>query len=484
MNLSKSAYLKGFQCHKALWLNKHKKHLASKVKSSALQAGNVVGELAQSLFSGGVLVAFDSNNFAGMIAKTKALLSTEGVIYEATFSGNGMFAMLDILVKNGEVWDIYEVKSSTKVKDIHIIDSSYQRFLAEQFIDVGQSYLVHINNEYQREGSLDMVQLFSIENITDSVLEAMSDVQSNFDVMQTMLAKDEPNIEIGKYCNNPYSCDFKAYCWAHVPTPSVFNLYRLSSDKKFAYAQAGKLSYEDVQSEPLNDTQSLQVQSALNNKVFIDKAIIKDFLNQAEYPINFFDFETFQNAVPRFDNQRPYQQIPFQYSLHILHKDGTLTHKEFLGDENMDPREYLIQQMLFDIAPTGTIVAFNQGFEKGVIKNLANFSPKNQPALLALNTRFIDLLNPFRSLGYYHPDFNGSFSIKSVLPAMFPNDDELDYKKLGQVQNGGDAMEIFANLHLEKDGNKVKQIRQDLLKYCHLDTLAMVKIWQALIAKI
>lgn len=157
---------------------------------------------------------------------------------------------------------------------------------------------------------------------------------------------------------------------------------------------------------------------------------------------------------------------------------------QVLSDENIDPRTSLIKKMLADITPTGTIVAFNQGFERGVIKSLADFSPKNKQVLLALNERFMDLIVPFRKLGYYHPDFNGSFSIKSILPAMFPNDDELDYKKLGQVQNGMDAMEIFANLYLEKDKEKVVQIRQDLLKYCHLDTLAMVRIWQVLIEKL
>jgi hypothetical protein len=173
-------------------------------------------------------------------------------------------------------------------------------------------------------------------------------------------------------------------------------------------------------------------------------------------------------------------QIPFQYSLHILHEDGTLEHKEFLGDENSDPRNDLIDQMLNDITPTGSIVAFNQSFEMSRIKELATFNQNKKDELLALNERFVDLIVPFRGRGYYHPNFNGSFSIKSVLPAMFPNDPELDYKKLGSIQNGGDAMDTFANLHLLKDKSKRDDIRKDLLAYCHLDTLAMVRIWEKL----
>ena len=173
-------------------------------------------------------------------------------------------------------------------------------------------------------------------------------------------------------------------------------------------------------------------------------------------------------------------QMPFQYSHHILHEDGTMEHKEFLGDENSDPRGALIEQMLNDITATGSIVAYNQSFEMSRIKELATYQPENRNELLALNERFVDLIVPFRKRGYYHPNFNGSFSIKSVLPAMFPNNDELNYKKLGSIQNGGDAMDTFANLHLLKDKSQLAAIKKDLLAYCHLDTLAMVRIWEQL----
>jgi len=241
------------------------------------------------------------------------------------------------------------------------------------------------------------------------------------------------------------------------------------------------ITYDDIPKDfPLTDIQELQIETCKTKEPFVDKSIIEDFLGTIKYPINFFDFETFQDAIPRFDNQRPYQQIPFQYSLHILHEDGTLEHKEFLGDENSDPRDLLIEQMLGDITETGSIVAYNQSFEMSRINELAKFKPSREEKLLALNERFVDLIVPFRVGGYYHPDFNGSFSIKSVLPAMFPDDDELDYKKLGSIQNGGDAMDTFANLHLLKDKSKLAAIKKDLLAYCRLDTLAMVRIWEKL----
>jgi len=290
-----------------------------------------------------------------------------------------------------------------------------------------------------------------------------------------------PDIDIGAHCSEPHSCDFRGHCWLHIPSPSVFNLYRMNSTKKFEMYYEGIKSYEEIPNTfRLNATQRLQVDSHKSKEVYIDKRVIKSFLDKLIYPLNFFDFETFQNAIPRFDAQRPYMQIPFQYSLHILHQDGRVEHKEFLGDENLDPRADLITQMLQDITPTGSIVAYNQAFEIGRIRELAEFKRDKKDALLSLVDRFVDLIVPFRATGYYHPDFNGSFSIKSVLPAMFPNDDELNYKKLGSVQNGSDAMETFANLYLLKDKSKLEEIRKDLLAYCRLDTLAMVRILEKL----
>lgn len=224
----------------------------------------------------------------------------------------------------------------------------------------------------------------------------------------------------------------------------------------------------------------MQIKYHKSQEIKIDKPKIKEFLDTIEYPINFFDFETFQNAIPRFDNQRPYAQMPFQYSLHILHEDGTLEHKEFLGDENSDPRLPLVKQMLQDITPTGSIVAYNQGFEKGKIRNLAELFADLRDDLLTLNERFVDIAHPFQYKYYYHLKFNGRYSIKIVLPTLFLNDDELDYKKLGSIQNGGDAMDTFANLYLLKDKSKVDEIKKDLLSYCRLDTLAMVRILEKL----
>ena len=486
MTLSKSQYIRGLQCPKSLWLYKHKPELRSVPDASQealFDTGVQVGDLAKKLFSGGVEIAFDPEDFDGMIRKTKELIEAETeVIYEAAFKERGIFAMADVLVRKDDGWEMYEVKSSTSVKSYHLDDAAIQWYALSAAIDLKRAYVVHIDSSYVREGALDIERLFAIEDVTEEVLRRQEAIPEQLSQMEEMLRGPMPDVEIGSHCSDPFDCDFRHLCWSGVPTPSVFDLYRMRGSKKFELYRRGILSYDDIAQNdiPLNKTQKLQVQSHMRRSTTVDRKIIETFLKTIEYPINFFDFETFREAIPRFDRQSPYQQIPFQYSLHILHEDGTLEHREFLGDEHSDPRPDLIRRMLRDIASSGSIVAYNQSFEIGRIKELAAFAPEYAKELLSLTGRFVDLIVPFRRLGYYHPDFNGSFSIKSVLPAMFPNDEELDYKKLGSVQNGGDAMETFGKLYLLKDPSKREAIREDLLAYCRLDTLAMVRIWERL----
>ena len=485
MTLSKSQYIRGLQCHKSLWLYKHKPELRDAPDSqtqSSFEKGYDVGDLAKELFPSGVEIEFESDNFDGMIAKTKELINSGcEVIYEATFKEDGIFAMADILVKNGKSWDIYEVKASTHVKEYHINDTAIQWYALSKAINLNRAYIIHINNKYVRDGELNIQELFTIDDITDIVLQKQGGIEPQLLEMQEMLKADMPHIDIGKHCSDPHECDFKSYCWSHIPkNNSVFDIsYAMGKQWKLYYQ--GILSIDDVPTDfHLGKNARTQIEYHKSQKIKIDKQKIKEFLDTIKYPINFFDFETFQNAIPRFDNQRPYAQMPFQYSLHILHEDGTLEHKEFLGSENSDPRRALAEQMLKDITPTGSIVAFNQSFEITQIKNLALVFSDISDELLALNERFIDLAYPFQHKYYYHPKFNGKYSIKVVLPTLFPDDDELDYKKLGTIQNGGDAMDTFAKLHLLKDKSKLAEIKRDLLAYCRLDTLAMVRIWEKL----
>jgi hypothetical protein len=254
----------------------------------------------------------------------------------------------------------------------------------------------------------------------------------------------------------------------------------MGKNKKFELYHEGKISYADVCSLKLTKAQQLQVDSALSREVYIDREAIKAFVDSAVYPINFLDFETFNSAIPKFPGQMPYRTaIPFQYSLHILHEDREIEHKEFLADENRDPRAEIAKKLAEDITAEGSIAAYHQSTEMKIIRRLAADSAEHEQTLIAMDDRFIDLLKPFQQLMYYHPDFNGSFSIKSVLPAMFPDDAALDYKAL-EVQAGDMASMIYADLDRIDDESERQKIRESLLEYCKLDTLAMVMIWQEL----
>jgi hypothetical protein len=484
MQLSKSQYVRGLQCHKALWLYKHKRELrtpTSPQQEHIFANGHRIGKLAQDLFPGGTEIEHGPKNFDGMIQQTRALIEQgANVIYEATFKSRGVLIMADILVRNGDAWDLYEVKASTSVKPQHEPDAAIQWRVIEEHLPLGRAHIVHVNRDYVFNGELDITRLLAIEDITDAVLELQAGLEQNLASMSDMLHEGEPDIPIGLQCDTPYECDFKAYCWKDVPQPSVFNLYRMAKPRKFELFHAGKTRYADVRDENLTQTQQLQIDTALAQEVYIDRAAIRTFVDSAVYPINFLDFETFSSAIPKFPGQKPYRTaIPFQYSLHILRADGEIEHREFLANERRDPRSEIARRLAEDITPEGSIVAYSQGTEKSIIRRLAAESSEHEQTLLAMDDRFIDLLKPFQQLMYYHPDFNGSFSIKSVLPAMFPDEEALDYKGLN-IQAGDMASMIYAELDRIDDESERQKIRESLLEYCKLDTLAMVMIWRQL----
>lgn len=279
MALSKSQYIRGLQCHKSLWLYKNKPELRdtpNQAQESLFNTGFDVGDLAKQLFPNGVEIEFDSSNFDGMITKTKDLIQNGcEVIYEATFKENGIFAMADILVKNQDSWDIYEVKASTNVKEYHLNDASVQWYSLSNAINLNKVYIVHINNSYERNGTLDIKNLFSIVDITEEVQNRQYQIPFNIEQMDLMLKDDIPNIDIGTHCSNPYSCDFEEHCWKHIPSPSVFNLYWMNSSKKFEMYYKKIVNYEDIPLDfALNTTQKLQVETFKSNEPYIEKSII------------------------------------------------------------------------------------------------------------------------------------------------------------------------------------------------------------------
>ena len=496
--LSKSRYTSFCQCPKMLWLKTYRPELIPEDPSlqARFEKGNEVGELAKTLFGGFVDVTTKledgSLDLGTMIDNTReAIAKGTDVICEAAFSYDGNYCAVDILRRKGDGLAIYEVKSSTystEEKDTadrltkYAWDIAYQKWVLEHCgLKVTGTYLVRLNSNYVRHGDLDVNEIFHIKDMKETVDNEYLKVEQRVKAAREVLEGDEPQRDIYKHCRNPYECGLFDYCVGGLPKPNVFDLYRMTFEKKCQLFREGKLSFEDLKDEKLNEVQRMQVESFLKGEEYVDSVAIKGYLEQLSYPLFFLDFETMQPILPEFDGTRPYQQILFQYSLHWVESiDGELHHTAYLGDSVTDPRRALTEQLCRDIPREACVTAYNKAFECARLNELAEAYPDLADHLLSISRNMVDLIDPFRGKMLYRPAMNGSFSIKKVLPALFPDDPEMDYANLeGTVHNGGDAMNIYPEI-AKMTPEDAAAARDSLLKYCHLDTLAMVRIWQKL----
>lgn len=473
--LSKSRYIRGLQCHKSLWLRTHKPDLLeeSKATLASFRQGDKVGELARDIFPGGVLIPF-SVSFDEQISLTLKALKTAKVIYEATFSYGGVLVRADLMRKVGRNWELYEVKSSNKVKDNHPDDVAVQYYvISGSGVPISKTFVTHLNNEYVRKGPLDINQLFYSHDVTAVVKEKQDDVKKDIANQLKMLAGKQPQISIGQYCTKPYACDFKKHCWEHIPENSVLDLAG-SKATKFKLYRDGIVKMEDIPLDKLKGAQHQQVDLFLRKKTSVNPTKLKKFLAEISYPLYYLDFETFLAPIPPYDGLRPYQQIPFQYSLHFQKRaGGKLYHKEFLAKPNCDPRKELLDSLLEDIPKDACVLVYYQTFEKGRLKELAEQFPRKAKQINSIIDNVIDLLVPFKERALYSWQQQGSHSIKKVLPAFVKG---MSYEGL-EIGDGGEAIEAYHKMCAVADDPKaLDTIRNDLLEYCCQDTLAMVKL--------
>lgn len=431
----------GCQCPLRLYYHKFRDDLRNpedEQQESIFAAGTNVGILAQGLFPEGVNAEPpDAFSFHLSVDKTQELIK-QGVkiIYEAAFNFEGILCAIDILVCEKNKWYALEVKGSTKVKEPFVMDASLQYYvISNSGIKLEDIFIVHLNNQYVRKGDLELDKLFNKVSILKEVKANQKFITSKaFELKELLKLKKEPSIEPGDHCSDPYDCDFTNHCWRNI-----------QDEKKVA-------------------------------EEYLDKKGLKEFLADFTYPLHYFDFESIMPAVPEFDESRSYQQIPFQYSMHIQKKkNAELDHVYFLGDGKNDPRVDLIKQLLIHVGPKGSIVTWNKTFEITRLKELARDFPKYQKEINSIIERVVDLMVPFRKKTINHPDFGGSYSIKKVLPVLVP---ELNYADLN-VSDGGSASLLYAELKNHPEEIQ-KQHREDLLEYCGMDTLAMVKILEKL----
>ena len=475
--LSKSTFMYGCQCTKRLHLHKYRPELKNPVDERVQyvkDSGSAVGLLAQQLFPGGVDASPpDSYSYQESVIKTRELIAQgTSIIYEAVFQYEGVLCALDILVKEGDAWHAYEVKGAGSVKPQHVQDAAFQYYVITHCgIMLDDISIVHVNSKYIRKGELDIQQLFKKQSILKEVVAEQSSVQRKIYQLKHVLAQPEPVTDIGPHCAAPYDCDFTNHCWQHIPkTDSVFDLgpnaaWKLYSD--------GHLHLDHIpQDYVLSKWVAHQLAHYRSGEPFVDQEAIQRFLLSLQYPVYFLDFETVWPGVPEFDDTRPFQQIPFQFSLHVQRSAGDKPeHYEFLGNGKTDPREMFVHELIATLGTVGSILCYNATFEKTRIKELIKLFPQQEVQLSALTARISDLMTIFQKRFYYHPEFKGNYSIKNVLPVLCP---DLRYDSL-IIQEGDTASKVYAQLKLQ-DEHTAAQQREHLLAYCKMDTLAMVKI--------
>jgi hypothetical protein len=477
--ISKSLYMTGRQCHKALWLSKYQPELKDEVspeQQAMFAAGAETGRYAQELFPGGVLVPYADLSHAKQLAMTQDAISNgASTIYEGAFSYNDVFIKADILRLGRDGWKLYEVKSSASPKEPYPDDIAVQYYvISGTGLPLAKACLVHLNADYCRHGPIDSEQLFTIVDLTDKIREIQSDVAEKLAAMRAVLQNDMPETDIGPNCDDPHTCAFHGHCWAHIPEKSVFDFRGPGRPNAFDLYRKGIVRMEDVPANALGWRQKLQLDGLRYQKNHIDKNAVNAFLNSLWFPLCFMDFETtYMVPIPLFDGMSPYEQQPFQFSLHVIEKEGEdPVHYAFLAKDLKNPCEEFLSNLLAVIPPGACILTWNKTFEVQRLQGLAARFPEKSAEIIAIVENIIDLMAPFRDKSIYHWKLNGSYSIKNVLPALVNG---YSYEHL-PINSGDMASAAWVRMIQEPDLNQQRRLYSELLEYCHLDTLAMVLI--------
>lgn len=438
--ITKSAYIQGLQCPKRYYLNAFKPELRASLEQASrtvFRSGSDVVKAARELFPGGVFgVNPDEPDFSWEKAATdtRQCMDTSDILYQAAFEHNGLCCIIDMLVKRNGRWYAYEVKAVNRLQQKHYDDITFQYYVLQQCgIDVADLFLVHMNPAYVRIGPIDAGQLFHRHSVIRQARKSIHHLEMVLQQLRSLSAEQpEPAIDTGNHCKQPYPCPYISYC----------------------------------------NPNSISVEPSPSAEPEIQTKQVSAFLEKLIYPLYFFDFEAVQYAVPEFDHSSPFQQIPFQYSLHIqAFPGGELQHTYYLGDGVLDPRHAIMQKLLTDLGQTGSIITWNKTFEATCIRDLAVDFPLFTEPLHALLQRMEDLMLPFSKHWIRLPAAQGKSSLKTILPLLCP---ELTYASL-DIQEGTMASYTYSRLH-QQDEETRKINREQLLAYCQMDTFAMVKI--------
>lgn len=485
--LSKSKLLAYRQCPKRVWLEIHRPELRQDSPDSQQRfaAGHHVGEVARAFYDPeqtGALIDVHDIGYDEALRRTQTLLAGQQPIFEAAFKANGAFALADVLLpdENGDgiAWRMVEIKSSTEVKDYHRDDVAIQTFVARASgAPISRVALGYINRTWVCPGDGRYEGLFVEADLTVEAGTRAPEVEAWIHAAQGIVAASEPpTIRTGRQCREPYECGFLAHCRSLEPTPEhpVEWLPRRSKAIKRAIETDGVIEMAALPDELLTDIQIRVRDCTLSGTVYFDQAGAQAALQDHGLPAYFLDFETIAFVIPEWKGFRPNQIAPFQFSVHRVGEDEAISKADFLELSGSDPSAACAAALVATCGTSGPVYVYNQAFEKRVLKELAERVPWHAEGLMAIHDRVVDLL-PVARDHYYHPSQQGSWSIKRVLPAIFP---ELRYDDLDGVKDGGMAMAAYleaANPATSEDRRQA--IESQLTKYCELDTLATVKLW-------
>ncbi len=470
--LSKSNYIQYLDCPEELWLEKNKPDLIpvmEEMRQFKMEQGNIIDQFAQTWFP-------------QEIHKYKQFVDGKRISFQDRVEINGFIVISDILVWHDEKEvSIIEVKSATKLKEYYLDDVAFQKMAFELAnYRVRHTFVAYVNKEYIIGDEQQELSYLCLENVTRQVKRMMGATYRRAATALAFVNGDEPTTLFNPNCSKKENCPYLRYKMPDFPENSIFELARLPKNKRKKLHEQGVMSMNEIPTEfELSTKQKEQLQVAKQNQPTIDIPNVKKYLSKLKYPLYFLDYESYASVMPPQRGYRPYQQIVIQYSLHILnHPDAPLAHACYLSEHRNEPVTHLINHLKNQVHPTdGTIIVWNAGFERVRNKDLARLHPEYAEFMLSLNERMFDLLDIFAKGYYLHPAFKGKTSLKYVLPAFWK---EISYQNL-PIGDGSAAMLAWHKMTDKQTLPKERvRIAQNLHQYCHLDTLAMVKILEGL----
>ncbi len=490
MQLSKSDYMLYLRHPAWLWIKKHAKHLLPPV-DAALQArfdeGHAFEPYAESLFPDVVRLGFsDFASYQALPNETlRAWQSGADVVAQGRYEDGQITCISDVVSRDGDGFILTEIKSGTSAKPEHTFDLAFQRVVLEAAgFPITRCEVAHVNREYVRNGAIDPNQLVAITDITEAVEEQLENTRVRIDQALSVAASDtmpDPAPERARLKSYDEWLEIREKLDPPLTDSSIHSLPFMSADKATKLIEAGITEIDQIVDASVLSKSTRRYLSALaQGGRRVDKDRLDTFLSEIVYPVYYFDYETSQSLLPPWDGTRPYQQVPFQYSLHIQRTPGgEIEHREYLHRDGSNPMPALLERLREDIGDTGSVLVWYEGFEKARNNEMAAAFPEYAPFLNDLNARVIDLMKPFADETVTDPAFKGSASIKAVLPVLVP---ELTYSDLG-IQEGGSASRLWKEVTLTNpDSPEREKVYADLVEYCTLDTWAMVAIHRTLLS--